>query len=111
MLCLFGMISIGASAANIPNNEIWYEASAKLAELLTTNHGGGGLHTDAFNTTIKSHTFREGKGIITFNADVTSIGTSAFEGCCTSILYDCSNLTSVTIPNSVTSIGKSAFDG
>ena len=107
MLCLFGIISIGASAANIPNNEIWYEASAKLTER-TINYAGGGLHTDAFNTTIKSHTFREGKGIITFNADVTSIGNSAFEGCCS--LYDCSNLTSVTIPNSVTSIGEDAFN-
>ena len=35
--------------------------------------------------------------------DVTSIGSYAF--------YDCSSLTSVTIPNSVTSIGGSAFRG
>ena len=57
---------------------------------------------------------------------VTSIGSSAFDGCSgltsvaignsvTSIgnyaFYGCSGLTSVTIPNSVTSIGKSAFYG
>ncbi len=35
--------------------------------------------------------------------DVTNIGESAF--------YNCSSLTSITIPNSVTSIGKSAFYG
>ncbi len=43
---------------------------------------------------------------VTYNGttySVTSIGWRAF--------YDCSDLTSVTIPNSVTSIGWSAFSG
>ena len=43
---------------------------------------------------------------VTYNSvtySITSIGKSAF--------YDCSGLTSVTIPNSVTSIGSSAFNG
>ena len=43
---------------------------------------------------------------VTYNGTtyrVTSIGNKAF--------YDCSGLTSVTIPNSVTEIGGSAFDG
>ncbi len=63
---------------------------------------------------------------VTIPDSVTSIGSSAFDGCnsltsvtipdsVTSIgvsaFYGCSSLTSVTIPNSVTSIGVFAFDG
>ena len=81
------------------NNIITYTASAKLVE--TTNQGSNGLHTNGFNTTIKSHTFENGTGTIEFNGDVTSIGNSAF--------YYCSGLTSIVIPNSVTSIGETAF--
>ena len=84
-----------------PNNIITYSASSKLPE--TTSEKSGGLHTNAFNTSIHSHEFSDGKGTITFNDDVTSIGSSAFNGC--------SGLTSVTIPNSVTSIGSRAFNG
>ena len=41
--------------------------------------------------------------IISNDGGVTSIGNYAF--------YDCSGLTSITIPDSVTTIGRSAFDG
>ena len=90
----------------------------------TTSDKNPGFRTDAFNTTIQSHEFSDGKGTITFNGDVTRIGNKAFQGCSgltsidipnsvTSIgdyaFYYCSGLTSIDIPNSVTSIGDSAF--
>ena len=82
-----------------PNNIIIYQASSKLSE--TTSEKNPGLRTDAFNTTIQSHEFSDGKGTITFNGDVTRIGNYA--------LQHCSGLTSIDIPNSVTSIGNYAF--
>ena len=102
-----------------PNNIIIYQASSKLTE--TTSGKNPGLRTDAFNTSIQSHEFSDGKGTITFNGDVTRIGYQAFSGCSglTSItipnsvtyiygyaFYRCSSLTSITIPNSVTKIGN-----
>ena len=76
----------------IPNNEIWYTSSD--GNIVTP------YATDVFGANIVSNTYENGKGIITFDAPVTSIGDSAFW---------CTSLTSVTIPDSVTSIGDSAF--
>lgn len=100
MLCLLCMIGMMTYAEEIPNDEIWYTASEKLNE--TTRYYFDGLHTNAFNATIISHEFINGKGIITFDANVTSIGEEAF--------FYCSDLTSIEIPNSVTSIGERAFE-
>ena len=77
------------------NNEIWYTSSdgAVVAPYNST----------FFGATITSNTYADGKGVITFDGDVTQIGWEAFR--------DCYNLTSVTIPDSVTSIGNSAFNG
>ena len=83
----------------IPPQPITYTASEKLVE--TTSSSSSGLHTNAFNTTIKSHTFENGVGTIEFDDSVTSIGEYAFKGC--------SNLTNITIPDSVTSIGNRSF--
>ena len=75
------------------DNEIWY-----------TSESGNVVapySADAFGANIVSNTYKDGKGVIKFDNNVTSIGSMAF--------YDCSSLISVTIPESVTSIENSAF--
>ena len=110
----FALPSLGTP----PDNEIWYTSSYGIVEEPKA--------TDGFGATIVSNTYSNGKGIIKFAGDVTSIGENAFEGCTgltsitipdsvTSIgygaFYGCSGLTSITIPNRVTSIGYGAFYG
>ena len=70
------------------NNEIWYTTSSGQA--LSGNPMG--CTTNVYN---------DGKGILTFGSDVTSITAAAFAGS--------SVLTSITIPASVESIGNAAF--
>ncbi len=55
----------------------------------------------AFDATIIAHIFDSGTGMLIFDKPITCIGYHAF--------YNCGNLKSITIPNSVTSIGNSAF--
>ena len=77
------------------SNEIWYTATKKVTPYAS----------DVFGANIVSNVWNKstGKGIISFNGDVTSIGNMAF--------YECSSLTSITIPEGVTSIGNMAFYG
>ena len=98
----------------VPNNEIWYTSSDE--QIITPG---------SFELNIISNVYENGKGVITFDRDVTSIGDYAFGSCgnltsiaipnsVTSIgegtFWQCTNLRSIAIPNSVTSIGDSAFN-
>ena len=77
-----------------------------------------------FGANVVSNTYKNGQGVILFDAPITYIGEYAFYRCTsltsvtipnsvtsigTQAFYYCTSLTSVTIPDSVTSIGKSAF--
>ena len=75
------------------NNEIWYTATQKVEPYSITVFGANYVSNEWDSET--------GKGIITFDAPVTSIGKWAFD--------NCTSLTSVAIPNSVTSIDNTAF--
>ena len=79
------------------NNEIWYTSSD--GNIITP------YNADAFDAVLLSNTYENGKGVMTFDAPITSIGSSAFSN------SNCRRLTSITIPESVTSIGSSAFFG
>lgn len=77
----------------IPNNQIWYTSSD--GNLVTPNSQA------VFGVNIESNVYVDGKGIITFDGEVTKIGPLSFAGC-----Y---NLKSVTIPSSITTIENAAF--
>ena len=98
------------------SNEIWYTSSDGIVVLPKREY--------VFGANIISNTYDNGKGVITFDGDVTSIGNEAFSQCfsLTSItipdsvttigeyaFYNCYNLTSITIPDNVTAIGTAAF--
>ncbi len=78
---------------NSTSNEIWYTTSDSNVIQL--------YYQSEFGANIVSNTYENGKGIITFDGPITTIGEMAF--------YNFSNLISVTIPNSVTTIKESAF--
>lgn len=75
------------------NNEIWYtstDGAVVTPERIAT-----------FGANIVSNTYADGKGVITFDGDVSYIGYRSF--------YNCYTLASIQIPDSVESIGEYAF--
>ncbi len=75
------------------NNEIWYTSTdGNIVEPHDSS---------VFGANIVSNTYENGKGVITFDGEVTKIGDNAF--------YECQSLTSITIPDSVTEIETNPF--
>lgn len=100
---------------SVKSNQIWYTATAKV-ELQTTGH--------EYDPQVVSNEWNSvsGRGVITFDADITSvygfIGKTALtsvtlpEGVtsiCASAFQGCSNLTSINIPEGVEQIFDYAF--
>lgn len=77
---------------NPDNNEVWYTTSDE--QIIN-------LSSDVFNTSVISHTYSSGKGVIICSNDISTIAEEAF--------YGCKNLTSITLPNTITEIGAYAF--
>ncbi len=90
-----GSAGAGSVEIAIENNQIYY-TTVDGNKLSVSNIG-----TEAFGAILLTNTYEEGRGVLTFNADVTRVGDKAFRS------Y--SNLASIILPKSVTSIGKSAF--
>ena len=84
----------GNDSSTIQNNEIWYTTNSN--NIVSPNE-------QMFDATITSNTYADGKGVIIFDKDLTWMGNATF--------WDCSNLTNITIPNSVRTIGDHAFSG
>ena len=100
-----------------PANEIWYTSTdGKTITPMVSDFGQG--------VRIISNVYKDGKGVITFNGDLTIVGSSAFQSCSSlasvylpeSVItidefafFYCQSLTNITIPRSVTTIGRSAF--
>ena len=104
--------------SSVPKNEIHYTTTDGM--VLWPNSAG----MRSFGADIVSNTYKDGKGVIVFNGNVTMIGHGAFKDCINlksivipdgvtsiylSAFADCGNLTSVTIGSGVESIGECAF--
>lgn len=89
------MAAFEVEIEKIPNNQIWY--TSKDGQIVELSKKAD------FGANIISNTYENGKGIITFDGEITSIGDYAFS--------TDNMLTSVKMPNSVMTIGDNAFIG
>lgn len=98
------------------NNEIWYTSTdGKIVKPYAS---------DVFGVGIISNTYKNGKGVISFDGEIVEIGKSAFHQCASlqtisfpetlttigiSSFNSCTQLQAIDIPNRVVSIGNGAF--
>ena len=89
------MVAMNTTPAN---NEIWYTSSTgDIIDVDATAFGG---EYSWEMPSIVSHTYENGKGVITFDRDIDKIGYRAFNG---------QPITTITLPNSIEVIGSHAF--
>lgn len=92
-----------------PSNQIWYDAESKVSLYTSIN--------------VVSHTFSNGRGIVTFKNNLNSTDLWFHNSAVTAIYLPnsiigisnmsfsgCSKLESISLPEGLTSIGDSAFD-
>ena len=84
-------ITIVPKQITLSNNVIYYTSSNE--EII--------IPAETFGANIISNEYKNGRGILVFDGDVTSIGKRAF--------YNCAELTSIIIPNSITRFEEKAF--
>ena len=126
LLATVGMV-FTACEGRFDNDDKGFSAESKNVILYTSSNGRivTPYNSDVFGANIISNTYKNGQGILMFDAPVTLIGYWAFQNCdsltrvaigdsVTSIgvgaFQYCPSLTSVTIPDSVTLIGDNAFN-
>lgn len=79
-------------------NEIWYTSKNNVVVELHADAGSFGSNEPK----VISNSYKNGKGIITFNEPITKVANDAFKSRET--------ITSITLPNSITEIGDNAFN-
>ncbi|MBR5464396.1 MAG: leucine-rich repeat domain-containing protein [Alistipes sp.] len=84
--------TVSDPSSPVPSNQIWYTSTD--GKIVTP-------YRDNFGAYFVSNTYTNGKGVLTFDGAVTTIGWTAF--------YECTSLASIMIPEGVTSIGQEAF--
>ena len=91
----------------IANNTIKYTATKKLTEAKIETYYDdtiydyntrytNGARLSEFNANVISHEFKNGEGVIVFDSDIYEIPYNAF--------YECNELTSIELPESVTNV-------
>ena len=83
-----------------PNNEIWYTSDEMKLEPTTSSALNADIESNVWDSTT-------GKGVITFDAPLTTIGNEAFKRITNTTPSNW--MTSISLPNSVKTIGNYAF--